>query len=386
MRSVSIIGVGQIPVGEHWDKSLRQLGAEALLLALADAGDIKPDAVYIGNAYGASVSEQSHLGPLILDYAGLNGPETFVVEGADASGGLALRTGYMAVASGLVDTAVVLGVEKLTDAVAAERVRRRNVSIDADYEAVHGATETALAALLMRRYMHECGVELSAFEGFSVNAHANGRLNANAMFRNNLRAGAFAKAPMVAEPVNLFDRAPDADGAAAVVLVASEVAADLAPKPIRIAGSAVSTDTMTLQARSDMLHFGAVEKSIRDALQQAGIAQADVDLFEIHDTFTIFSVLTLEAAGFASRGEGWKLAAGEVPSIGLRGKLPISTMGGLKSRGNPAGATGIYQAVEAVLQLQGKASDNQVADAKVALIQSLGGLASTAATHVLRIL
>ena len=380
MRDVAIIGVGQTPVGEHWDTSLRMLGADAVRAAIEDAGVTEIDALYVGNAYSASVSTQSQIAPLIADYSGLNGIEAFAIEAAEASGGAALRTGYLAVASGAVETVMVLGVEKSTDMIGAERTRSRTVSLDADFESVHGATLSALAALLMRRYMHEYGLDLSAFENFSINAHANGGKNENAMYRNKIKPGAFARAPMIAEPVSLFDSAPDADGAAAIILTSVERAADLVPRPIRITGSAAASDTLALHDRDDLFALKAVTLSTRKALTQAGVERDAVDLFELHDAFTILSVLALEAAGFTERGEGWKLAN----QIGLDGALPISTFGGLKSRGNPVGASGVYQAVEAVLQLRGAAGANQVVDAQTALIQSVGGLGSTAVTHVLQ--
>ena len=380
MRDVAIIGVGMTPVGEHWDSSLRMLAADAIKAALADARIKSVDSLYVGNAYGGTISSQTHLGALIADYSGLVGIEAYSVEAAEASGGAALRTGYLAVASGVVETALVVGVEKSSDAIAADRVEGVSVSLDADYESIQGSTMPALAALLMRRYMYEYDVELSAFEGFSVNAHANGKRNPYAMFRNTLKPGAFAKASMVADPVNLFDSAPDADGAAAVILTSAERAADIVSQPVQIRGSGVATDTLTLQDRTDPLHLKAVELSVSKALAQAGVSQRDIDFFELHDAFTIMSALTLEGAGFAARGKGCTLA-NEV--IGLQGKLPVSTFGGLKSRGNPVGATGVYQAVEATLQLRGVADENQVEGAKIALIQNLGGLASTAVTHVL---
>jgi acetyl-CoA C-acetyltransferase len=380
MRDVAIIGVGMTPVGEHWDSSLRMLAADAIKAALADARIKSVDSLYVGNAYGGTISSQTHLGALIADYSGLVGIEAYSVEAAEASGGAALRTGYLAVASGVVETALVVGVEKSSDAIAAGRVEGVSVSLDADYESIQGATMPALAALLMRRYMYEYDVELSAFEGFSVNAHANGKRNPYAMFRNTLKPGAFAKASMVSDPVNLFDGAPDADGAAAVILTSTERAADIVSQPIRIRGSAIATDTLTLQDRSDMLYLNAVELSVSRAFAQAGVSRSDIDFFELHDAFTILSALTLEAAGFAARGKGWSLAN---EAIGLQGKLPVSTFGGLKSRGNPVGATGVYQAVEATLQLRGGADENQVEGAKVAIIQNLGGLASTAVTHIL---
>ncbi len=385
MQNVSIIGIGRIPVGEHWDSSLRELAAAAVQEAFTDAGIQEVDAVYIANAYGTSVSSQSHLGALIADFIGLRGVETFTIEAADASGGAALRAGYLAVASGMAQRVLVLGVEKLTDAVAGSRVQGRNVSLDADHEAIHGATLPALAALLMRRYMYEYGVDLSAFEGFSLNAHTNGKLNQYAMYRNTLRPGTFAKAPMVAEPVNLFDMAPDADGAAALVLAPSEQAVDMVSTPVRILGSAVSTDAFMLQDREDLLYLQAAHDSALKAYRQAGIAASDVDVFEVHDAFTILSALTLEATGFAERGQGWALASEQGQPISLNGTIPISTFGGLKSRGNPAGATGIYQAVEACLQLRREAGPNQVKGATTALIQNLGGLGSTAITHILRV-
>ncbi len=386
MRPVAIIGIGQTPVGENWDASLRDLGAQAALAALQDAGLSSVDAIYAASAYGASISEQSQLGTLLADYVGLSGAEAFTVEAGDAAGGAALRAGLMAVGSGLVDTVLVVGAEKMTDAVASSRVRHRGTSLDADFEAVHGATLAALAGLLMRRYMHEYGVEIGVFEGFSVNAHANGSQNPNAMFRNKLRAGAFGKAPMVANPVNLFDSAPDADGAAAVVLTSADRAGDMVARPVGIVGSGAATDTLALQDRGDLLHLAAVATSTEKALAQAEISRDDLDLFEANDAFTIMTTLTLEAAGFAPRGEGWRFADNGGERIGLAGDLPLSTFGGLKSRGNPAGATGVYQAVEAVLQLRGTAGDNQVGDARTAMIQNIGGIGSTVITHVLRAL
>lgn len=383
MRDVAIIGIGQIPVGEHWDSSLRMLAAEATQLALEDAGIEQIDALYVGNAYGGTVSSQTQLGALIADYAGLSNVEAYTTEAAEASGAAALRTAYLAVASGAIETAAVVGVEKSTDMLANARVQARNVSLDADYESAHGATLTGLAALLMRRYMHEYGLELSAFEGFSINAHANGGRNNYAMFKNSIKPGRFANAPMISDPVSLFDNAPDADGAAAVILTSYNRAVDMVPQPVKITGSSAATDTLTLHDRSDLLYLKAANISAHKAYARAGISAKDVNLFELHDAYTVISALTLEATGFADRGEGWKLAQSN--AISLTGSIPISTFGGLKARGNPMGATGVYQAVEASLQLRGKAGANQVANAKTALIQNMGGLGSTAIAHILQI-
>jgi len=382
MREVSIIGVGQTPVGEHWDSGLRHLALEAIQAALNDAGRPEVDGLFVGNMLGGEISRQEHLGALIADFAGLRGIEAVRVEAAGASGGAALRQGVLGVASGYLDAALVVGVEKLTDRVGSDRTAALLTGVDADYEGTQGATPAALGALVMRRYLHEYGLELADMAGFSVNAHANGSRNPNAMYRNLIKAESFARAPMVAEPVNLFDAAPEADGAAAVVLVATERAGDMVPNPVRVAASAVATDALPLHDRPDPLTLTAAERSARRAYQQANVGPENIDFFELHDGFTIMAALSLEAGGFARRGQGWKLATEPHEGIGLEGRLPISTFGGLKARGNPGGATGIYQAVEVVLQLRGQAGENQVADARLGMAQNLGGFGATAVTHI----
>ena len=382
---VAIVGAGMVPVREHWSKGLVELAVEAGAMALRDAGLAQVDAVYIGNAYGATFNQQTQLGSLLAAALGMQGVEAYTGEAGDASGGVALRTGYLAVAAGAAQSALVIGVEKATDIVGPARWSARNVSLDAEFESINGATLTAMAGLLMRRYMHECCLDLSQFEGFSINAHRNGSRNHFAMYRNRLRPGAFVKAPMIANPVSLFDSAPDGDGAAAVALVNADLAADLGPSPISISGSAVATDSLALQDRADPLCLSAVAKSTMKCLDQAGLASKELDALELHDAYTIVTALSLEAMGFSERGRGWEWAQAEGAAIAPNGELPLSTFGGLKSRGNPGGATGIYQAVEAVQQLKGQAGENQVADARHILIQNMGGLGATVATHILSV-
>jgi acetyl-CoA C-acetyltransferase len=276
---------------------------------------------------------------------------------------------------------LIVGVEKATERSGSDRETALATMLDADFEANSGGTPAAMAALLMRRYMHEYGVELAQFEGFSINAHANGAANPQAMYRNKIRPGAFAKAPIVADPVNLFDSAPEGDGAAAVVLTTTERALDLVPRPVRILGSAAATDSLSLHNRADRLFLRAANLAAGRAYEQAGIQPGDLDMAELHDSFTILTVLQLEAIGFAPRGEGWKAAADGL--ITPQGRLPISTFGGLKARGNPVGATGVYQAVEVALQLRREAGDNQIPNARLGLALNLGGLGSTAVAHVL---
>ena len=290
--------------------------------------------------------------------------------------------GSLTIAFGQVDVALVVGVEKFSDQVGAPVEEARASSPDSYFESIQGMTPTAQAALLMQRYLHEFHAPRQAFAGFALTAHANGAGNPYAMYRKAISAEAYNRAGYVSEPLNMFDVAPNADGAAALLLTRPEMLPPSFPRPlVRIAGSSLATDTLALHDRPDPLAFHAVRVSVERACRQAKITPLQVDLFELFDAYSIYAALSLEAAGFAARGEGWKLA--QDGSLDRTGSLPIATMGGLKARGNPGGATGVYQVVDSVLQLRGEAGANQIPNARRALAQSLGGPAATVATHVL---
>lgn len=379
---VIVAGIGQTPVGEHWQISLRELVADAVLPALKEAAGLRPQVIYIGNMLAATASRQANMGALIAEDVGLTGVEGVTVEAADASGGAALRMAYLAVLSGAVDVALAVGVEKYTDVIGPESDTLLSQMLDADFESAQGLTPLSLAGLLFHRYLQEYGPERDAFAGFPEVAHANGATNPNAMFQRAMRAGAYEKAAEGVEVMNLFDAAPYADGAAAVILAREDVLPDNWDKSrVRVIGSSLVTDTLSIHDRPAPLVWDAAQISIERACRSAGIMPKDIDFFEYHDATSLHAVLSLEAAGFASQGQGWMLAEPDI--IGLGGQIPVATFGGLKARGHPIGATGIYQAVEATLQLRGEAGKNQVADARTGLIQSLGGMASTAVVHVL---
>lgn len=383
MTEVVIAGIGQTKVGEHWDIGLRELAFAAIKDAVQDAGGLKPQSLFVGNMLAPNLSNQAHLGVLLADYAGLLGIEAVTIEAAGASGGAALRQGYLAVKSGMVDVALVVGVEKFTDKVGSGVDAALVTQGDSDFEAVQGMTPTAQAALLMKRYIHEYDVPENGFAGFALTAHANGANNKNAMFRKAIKPETYAKAEMVSDPLNMFDMAPNADGAAAVVLTRRELLPNNFSHPlVKIAGSAASSDTLALHDRKDMLYFDTAQISAGKAMKQAGVILDDINLFEYHDTFSIYAALQLEAVGFAIKGKGWRLA--EDNEIGIKGKIPCATMGGMKARGFAGGASGVYQAVDAVTQLRGEGEANQIPNAKTALIQSLGGPASTAVSHILQ--
>lgn len=382
MSDVVIAGTGQVAVGEHWDRSLRQLGVQAIRAAIADAGGLQPQALFVGNMLAPNLSGQAHVGVLMADFAGLRGIEAVTVEAAGASGGAALRQGYLAIKSGMVDVALVLGVEKMTDVVGSQVEMALATTTDSDFEAVQGLTPTAQAAMIMRRYMYEYKVPADGFAGFALAAHAHGAGNKQAMFQKAIKPEVYAKAEMVSDPINMFDMAPMADGAAAVILTRSELLPGSKQRPvIEIIASSQTVDMLALHDRHNLLHFEAAEISAQKALHQAGLVPDAISFFEYHDSYSIYAALSLEACGFAPRGQAWKLAA--EGALGPTGKIPSATLGGLKARGYPGGATGVYQAIEAAKQLSGAAGPAQVQDARYGMIQSLGGPASTAVTHIL---
>ncbi len=382
MRDVSIIGTGQTPVREHWSKSLRELAVEALLAALQDSHKDHVDAVYVGNMLSGELTGQEHLGALIADHAGLQGVEALKAEAACGAGGAAVRMGYLAVASGQFETVAVVGVEKMTDMSNATVTSGLAMAADGDYEAANGISFVALNALLMRRYMYEYDLVEEDFAPFAINAHANAINNPNAMFHRAFTREQLKHARMVSDPISLLDSSPICDGAAALILSASDNLNGNGPRAVRLAASAIATDAVALHDRKDPLWLSAVEISSKKAYAQAKVKPSDVSLFELHDAFSIIAPMSLEAAGFAERGTG--VYVGRDGEIGLGGRVPISTMGGLKARGHPIGATGVYQVVEAATQLRGEAGANQVPNARVAMAQSLGGVAATAVTHILK--
>ena len=382
MRDVCIIGIGQTPIGEQWDLSLRQLAVQALKAAAADAGIDRPEALFVGNMLAARLNDQAQLGALVADYAGWRGIEAATVEAACASGGAAMQAAVRAVASGMIDVAAVCGVEKMTEATGEEVTSGLATAADADYEVAHGVTFVALNALLMQRYMYEYQIPHEAFGIFSLNAHRNAVNNPNAMFRSAITEETYRKAPLIAPPVNLYDSSPICDGAAAVIVAPLELARELSGvKAVRVLASANATDCLNLDDRRDLLGLEAAQRSAQRAFQQAGLAPADIDVFEVHDAFSIIAALSLEASGFAARGKATHLA--NDGGIALDGQVPISTMGGLKARGHPVGATGIYEIVDLVTQLRGEAGANQVKGAALGMTQNIGGTGATVVTHIL---
>ena len=382
MRQVAIIGIGQTPVDEHWDRSLKELAGEAIFAALHDAGRNTADALYIGNMLSGILSKQENIGGLISDWIGLPGLEAEKVEAACGSGAAAFRAGLMAVGSEEVESVLVLGVEKMTESLPIETTEALATAADADYESAQGLSFVAINALVMQLYLHTYGWKHTDFAPFSINAHANAMHNPNARLHELITQKDYKDARMIAEPINLLDASPTGDGAAALLLVPADSLPAGAHPVVKVVGSASATDTIAIHSRKDPLWLSAAEKSVRKAYDQAGVGPGDIDFFELHDAFSIMSVLSLEACGFAERGQAPRL--GMDGQIAIHGSIPITTRGGLKARGHPVGATGVYQIVEAVQQLRGEASPTQVEGARIGMTQNIGGSGATIITHIFK--
>lgn len=383
MRQVAILGIGQTKIDEHWELSLREIGGNAALAALHDAGMKKVDALFVGNMLSPLISGQNQLGAFFADWIGLWQQEAVKTEAACGSGAAAFRAGLMAVASGDIDSALVVGVEKMTDKSGHDVTAALATAADADYEVEQGVSFVGLNALVMRRYMHEYGWKHADFASFSINAHANAMHNPYARLHQKINVEQFEKSAMVATPINLLDASPTGDGAAAVVLVPAEKVASLNGKPrVIVAGSSSATDSIAVHSRKDPLFLSAAYTSAKRAYEMANVGPQDIDVFELHDAFSIMSALSLEASGFTERGQGVRLALDN--EIGPKGRVPICTRGGLKARGHPVGATGMYQVVEVVQQLRGECGATQVDGAKIGMAQNIGGSGATILTHIFK--
>jgi acetyl-CoA C-acetyltransferase len=384
VRNVFIAGIGQTPVSKQSTEEVRELGARAVRSAIQHSTLEAPTALYVGNMLSGILSEQQQLGALIAQSAGIPGIEAATVEAACGSGGAAVRWGVMAIQSGSHDLVVVCGAERMTHAPKDRTTRALATASDFEKEGSKGATFVSLNARLTQAYMDTHKVEHSVFAPFAITAHHNAMRNPNALFHKEIDEKIYNEARQLEGPLCLFDVSPICDGSAAIVLVSDELAKQVkrhGQPLVQIRASSVGTDTLGLDDRERLLRLAGVERSSKRAYDQAKLRPEDIDIFECHDAYTVMSVLSLEAAGFAAEGKGYQL--GLDGDIRINGKLPITTMGGLKGRGHPVGATGVYQLAEAYLQLTGQAGENQVKGAEIAMTQNIGGTGATVTTHIL---
>jgi len=377
----AIVGVGCTKVREHWGKSVLDLAVEACLKALEDAGNPDVDAIYLGNAASELMNEQGNLVALLADALAIEGIKVVEVRAGDASGSLALHQASIDVISGSSRTALACGVEKMTDVMIQEVERVGMLFEDARTTFHSGITIPGLCAILTKLYMERYGADYEDLVLFAVNDHRNAANNPYAQYPFSIDVKAVMSSPLVADPIRLFDTAGVGDGAAAVVLCGPNDAKRIADTPVAILASEVACSRMSLSEREDLLSIGSLRLAAKKALDKARLSLKDVDFFEVHNTTSVIGVLSLEEIGLAERGEGWKLVKEERIAVGA--DYPVNTMGGLKGRGHPWGATGLYQAVEAAWQLRGEAGKNQVDGAEVGLTHNMCGLGSISCVHIL---
>ncbi|MGC8561786.1 MAG: thiolase C-terminal domain-containing protein [Thermoplasmata archaeon] len=382
MRDVYILGIGSTKFGELWDSSLRELASEAGLKAIMDAGIYAEDvdALYGANTSGGQFVDQEQIAALIADYSGiteLNIP-SIRIEAGSASGGAALMQAFLAVKSGQYDTVVVGGVEKMTDVPSEVATEIIGGSLDAEWETFFGATECSIAAMIARRHEYEGSAKRENYAVFPVIAHKHASMNDTSHFRNVIKIEDVIKGSLVSDPLTIFDNAPISDGASALVISADHKKISNAAHPIRIKSSSAANDFLSLHDRSRIDTFKAVKKSTSSALKAANLDIGKIDAFEIHDSYSIASLIQAEEL-FGK--DAIKMTEGD--DFYYNSSSPLNVSGGLKAHGNPLGTSGLYQAVEATLQLRGKAGQRQVKDLRNYLIHNMGGLGTTSVSTVI---
>ncbi len=384
MRDVAIIGAGITKFGERWESGLRELMAEAGLMALQDANveSKEIEMVYGGTMAPGRFIGQEHVAALLADQLGFRNVPAVRIENACASGGSALRQGYIAVASGIHNIVVVGGVEKMTDVNASEATTALGGAGDQEWELSQGITFPGLYALMARRHMIEYGTTEEQMASVAVKNHENAYRNKYAQFHKMLKLDEVMRSKRVADPLKVLDCSPISDGAAAVILAPLDIAKKYNDTPIHIVGSGQASDSLSLAERDSLTELKATQIAGKRAFEQAKLRPSDINVAEVHDCFTIAEILAMEDLGFYEKGKAAKaIADGETK---LNSKLSVNTSGGLKGCGHPVGATGVKQAVEITWQLRGEAKDRQVNGAEVGLAHNVGGSGATSVVHIFK--
>jgi acetyl-CoA C-acetyltransferase len=378
MKEVAIIGCGMTKFGELWGKSIRDIFIESAIKAIEDSGVERIDSMYVGNMTAGLFVGQEHLGALMADYLGVAPIPAVRIESACASGGMALREGFMDVATGMNEIVLVGGVEKMWSG--ADTTYALSTAADQEYEVYHGMTFPGLYAMIARAHMTKYGTTRKQLALVSVKNHFNGSLNPNAQFQREVTVDMVINSTMVADPLTLLDCSPVSDGGACVILCPLDIAKKYTDTPIKILASAVATDTIALHQREDITSLNAVKVAGEKAFKQANLTPNDIDVVEVHDCFTIAEICVLEDLGFVEKGKGGEFV--ESGATAIDGKIPVNTSGGLKSKGHPVGATGVAQVVEIVEQLRGIAGKRQVKGAKIGMTQNMGGSGASSVVHI----
>lgn len=383
MRDVCIVGIGMNKWGELWEKDLRDLYVEASLLAIKDAGVDHIDSMYVGCMTSGLFNCQEHLGCLMADYLGVTPIPATRVESACASGGVAVRMGYMDVAGGFSDIVLVGGVEKMTDVSGDTATFALATACDQEWEAYNGVTFPGLYAMMARCHMHKYGTTREQIAMVAVKNHENGMKNPLAQYRMKVTVEEVINSVKVAEPLNILDCSPITDGAAAIILTTTEIAKKLGKPLIKIIGIGQATNTIALHSTPDFAAINSTKIAADKAYKMANKTPENIHVAEVHDCFTIAELIVMEELGFVEKGKsGPAVEAGETK---IGGRIPINTSGGLKSKGHPVGATGVAQIYSLVEQLRGEAGERQVQNARVGLAQNMGGSGGSSVVTILEV-
>ncbi len=382
MVKAYIVGVGMTKVDRHYDKGYHDLVYSAIRMLEKDVKMFSPEAIVVGNMMSSSLYQQDSLAALVADAIGLRGVGGMKVEAACGSGGHAVAIGYSLVASGLYSQALVIGVEKMSDYPTSTVTSALAQAADAEHEYIYGISFPALNALVMRLYMNRYEARREDLAIWPVRMHEYGSKNPFAQLRNRITVEDVINSPTIADPIKLMDSAPIGDGAAAILIASEDIARKINDTPIEIAGVGLGSDTLDLSSREDLLYPLSIVKASEKAYKMAGVEPKDIDVAEIHDAFTITALLSIEGLGFAKPGESWKMirdgrfAVGDKPSINLSG--------GLKARGHPVGATGVYQVAEIAMQLRGDFPGVKASSPSIGLAMNTGGVATLTSVIILR--
>ena len=410
-RGVALVGAGMSKFGAFKDRDSRDLFVEAFLAMQEsvqrgfDPEEI--DAIYVANYSSDLFEGQGHIAPIMADWLGLTPRPATRIEDACASGGVAMRQGILAIASGIYDVVLVGGVEKMTGLPLDRVTDTLATASDILYEAPAGFTFPGLYAAMATAYMDQYGAQAEHLMTVAVQNHENGALNPKAQFNSSIKQvmeTRVARAqergqpapswqdewdflrddqanPLVAWPLRLFDCSPVTDGAACVLLVAEELAASYADAPVHIIGSGQAS-APPLHSMGTLTSLTSAQKASQEAYAMAEGTPADVQMAEVHDCFTIAELVAIEDLGFFEPGQGYKAVSEGVTA--RDGAKPINTSGGLKAKGHPVGASGLGQVVEVWLQMTGEAGPRQVPDKDIqlALTHNVGASGGTCAVHI----
>ena len=383
MKDVAVIGVGMTQFGELWGKSIKDIFVEAALKAIENAKVDHIDSMYVGSMSSGLFVGQEHLGAVMADYLAVSPIPATRVESACASGGMAFRQAYLEVASGASEIVLAGGVEKMTDG--ADVTESLAAAADQEYEVYQGVTFPGLYAMIANAHMHQYKTTREQIAAVAVKNHKNGVNNPNAQFRSEISIDKVLNSTLVADPLRLLDCSPVSDGGAAVILCSMDIAKKFTKNPVRIKASTQASDTIALHSRKSFTTLNSVSSAAQKAYKIAGITPKDVNFAEVHDCFTIAEIVVSEDLGFFEKGCGGSAVEEGLTSL-EKGKIPINTSGGLKSKGHPVGATGVAQVIECYEQLTGQAGKRQVKNAKIGLTQNMGGSGASCVINILEAL